>query len=259
MRIIHRLSLEGKNVAITGGYGHLGVAIVDSLVAHGANVSVFGKDEDKFYAASFSPNVQFVQCDLADAQQVKSSIKKVVDRYDGKLAGFINNAFFLQGQSPINMTDSEWATGIDGTLATVFRCTREVTPFMIKQGFGKIVNVSSMYGLVAPDFSVYDESPEFLNPPHYGAAKAGVLQLTRYYAGYLGTRGICVNSVTPGPFPNENVKRNRPFVERLEKHTMVGRVGSPEDVAGVFVFLMSDASNFVTGQNFIVDGGWTAR
>ena len=117
----------------------------------------------------------------------------------------------------------------------------------------------AMYGIVAPDFSVYDESPRFLNPPHYGAAKAGVLQLTRYYASYLGKLNIQVNAVSPGPFPSNIVQENTTFIGQLAERTCLKRIGKPEELAGVFTFLSSDAANFITGQNFIVDGGWTTK
>ncbi|GAK94377.1 3-oxoacyl-[acyl-carrier protein] reductase [Nonlabens ulvanivorans] len=116
-----------------------------------------------------------------------------------------------------------------------------------------------MYGVLAPDFSIYKDCPQFLNPPHYGAAKAGVIQLTKYYASYLGGYNINVNTVTPGPFPSLGVQENLNFVEELKKKTVLGRIGFPEDLAGIFTFLVSDAANYVTGQNFIIDGGWTIK
>ena len=126
-------------------------------------------------------------------------------------------------------------------------------------GKGKIINVSSMYGVVAPQFEIYDDFPAYLNPPHYGAAKAGVIQLTKYYASYLGKYNVQVNTVTPGPFPSDKVQESQEFVESLEHKTCLNRIGKPEDLAGSFVFLASDASNFITGQNIIVDGGWTSK
>ena len=114
-----------------------------------------------------------------------------------------------------------------------------------------------MYGVVAPDFRVYDESPQFLNPPHYGAAKAGVIQLTKYYSSFLGRDNITVNAITPGPFPSSAVQEDSDFINHLKNKTALGRVGEPEDLAGAFVFLLSDAANYITGQNIIVDGGWT--
>ena len=124
---------------------------------------------------------------------------------------------------------------------------------------GSIINVSSMYGMVAPQFEIYENFPQFLNPPHYGAAKAAIIQMTKYFASYLGKDGILVNSVTPGPFPSEQISENSRFINDLESKTCLGRVGKPEDVAGVFVFLSSAAAGFITGQNFVVDGGWTIK
>ena len=115
-----------------------------------------------------------------------------------------------------------------------------------------------MYGVVAPDFSVYDDSPQFFNPPHYGAAKAGLVQLTKYYASYLGKYNINVNAVSPGPFPHDSVQKDVGFIKRLESKTALKRIGKPSDLGGIFVFLCSDASNYITGQNLMVDGGWTA-
>ncbi|EAY31998.1 bacilysin biosynthesis oxidoreductase BacC [Microscilla marina ATCC 23134] len=126
-----------------------------------------------------------------------------------------------------------------------------------KQGQGKIINVSSMYGMVAPDFSVYQNN-DFLNPPHYGAAKAGVLQITRYFAAYLGKDNILVNAITPGAFPSPAVQENQEFINSLSSKSPLGRIGKPEELQGAFVFLASNASSFMTGQNIVVDGGWTA-
>ena len=116
-----------------------------------------------------------------------------------------------------------------------------------------------MYGIVAPQFDVYNDYPQFINPPHYGAAKAGVVQLTKYYASYLGNKNIQVNAVTPGPFPSETVQQSEGFIKKLEEKTALNRIGKPEDLAGAFVFLSSDASDFITGQNIIIDGGWTTK
>ena len=116
-----------------------------------------------------------------------------------------------------------------------------------------------MYGMVAPQFEVYEDFPQFLNPPHYGAAKAGIIQLTKYYASYLGAFNIKVNAVTPGPFPSNPVQTEKNFIQELEKKTCLNRVGRPEDLGGAFVFLAADASNFMTGQNLVIDGGWTIK
>ena len=89
-----------------------------------------------------------------------------------------------------------------------------------------------------PDFELYKAFPEFLNPPHYGAGKAGIIQLSKYYASYLGPSGITVNTITPGPFPSEEVQQQEGFINELKKRTCLGKIGKPEDLAGAFIVLM---------------------
>jgi len=254
---IHSLRVDEKVIIVTGGYGHLGKAIVETLSFHGGRVIVAGKEKAKFEKnISANGNISFIELDISNTQSIANAFREIHTRY-ARIDVIINNGFYSKGLSPENMTDEEWNYGIDGGLGSVFRSTREIIPYFKKQGFGKIINVSSMYGMVAPDFSVYSENPNFLNPPNYGAAKAGVLQLTKYYASYLGKFNIQVNAVTPGPFPAEGAQQDKEFIKKLSAKTLLGRIGTPEDVAGVFVFAASDAAAFITGQNFIVDGGWT--
>lgn len=260
--MIYTFDLKDKVIIITGGYGYLGKSVVESLLYHGANVFVIGRDKEKHNNAFLqSDNTQllhFVDGDVADSESIKNAFESV-NLKQGKIDVLINNAFYSKGQSPETMTDEEWNYGIDGTLNSVFRCTREIIPYFKNQKRGKIINVSSMYGIVAPQFEVYDEYPQFLNPPHYGAAKAGIVQLTKYYASYLGGFGINVNAVTPGPFPSTNVQKEEGFVHNLESKTCLNKIGKPEDLAGAFIFLASDASNFITGHNLVVDGGWSIK
>jgi NAD(P)-dependent dehydrogenase (short-subunit alcohol dehydrogenase family) len=260
--MVYTFNLKNKIILITGGYGYLGKAITESLLFHQATVYVLGRDKEKFTETfknnAFLNQLHFENCDVSNSESISNAFKIVYEK-EGKLDVIINNAFYSKGQSPETMTDNEWETGIDGTLNSIFKSIRNSIPYFKAANGGKIINVSSMYGIVAPQFEVYDEFPQFLNPPHYGAAKAGVIQLTKYYASYLGKYNIQVNAVTPGPFPSDAVQQSVGFVKALETKTCLNRVGKPEDLAGAFVFLSSDASNFVTGQNIIVDGGWTSK
>lgn len=261
--MIYSFNLQEKLVLITGGYGYLGKAITESLLYHGATVHVLGRDRNKFLQAfgnnpGLDETLFFQYCDIENSNSISGAFQAVYDRAK-KIDVLINNAFYSKGQSPESMSDEEWAVGIDGTLNSIFRCIKEIIPYFKERGKGKIINVSSMYGLVAPDFDVYENSPQFLNPPHYGAAKAGLIQMTKYYASYLGQYGINVNSVTPGPFPSMEVQKNHDFMGELRKRTCLKRIGKPEDVAGAFVFLSSDSSNFITGENIVIDGGWTIK
>lgn len=256
------VNLNQKVILVTGGYGYLGKGITENLLYHNAQVFVLGRDENKFNKAfegseDLDKNLFFEYCDISTTESIREAFSKISQT--NTIDVLINNAVYLTGQSPENMNDEDWINGIDGALNSVFRTMREIIPYFKTTEEGKIINVSSMYSVVAPDFKMYDESPQFLNPPHYGAAKAGVIQLTKYYASYLGKWNIKVNAVSPGPFPSKEVQENHGFVNELKLRTCLNRIGQPEDLAGIFTFLSSDASNFITGQNFIVDGGWTSK
>lgn len=260
--MIRTFNLADKVIVITGGYGHLGKAVTESLLYHGAIVFVFARDEPKF-KEEFKDyhrhsKLFFCYCDISDTESIKGAFE-IVNQKANRIDVLINNAVYSSGQSPEFMSDDEWSFTIDGVLGSTFKCIREVIPYFKHLGCGKIINVSSMYGMVAPQFEVYDDFPEFLNPPHYGAAKAGVIQLSKYYASYLGHLNINVNTISPGPFPSSSVQLSKRFIDKLKDRTLLNRIGTPEDLAGAFVFLSSSASDFITGQNFVIDGGWTAK
>ena len=261
--MVKSFDLSGKVVLVTGGYGHLGRAISESLAFHKAKVFVLGRNQEKFESVFRSvrrtyPDLRFVQCDVSSTASITQAFSEVLAEHK-VIDVLINNAMSYRGLSAESMSDDDWKNGIEGTLDSVYKCIKAVIPYFILEKKGKIINVSSMYGMVSPDFSIYDDSPGVFSPPHYGAAKAGVIHLTKYYAAYLGKHGITVNCVSPGPFPSAKVQKDEEFINVLSKRTCVGRIGAPEDLAGSFVFLASDASNFVTGHNLVVDGGWTVR
>ena len=118
-----------------------------------------------------------------------------------------------------------------------------------------------MYGLISPDFHALYEGKNcemYTNPPHYGAAKAAMIQLTKYFAVLLGEYNIHVNAISPGPFPKENIQQDNPeFIKRLKRKNPLHKIGKPDDLVGVIALLSSSASDFITGQTLQVDGGWT--
>lgn len=259
--MVYSFDLSGKVVVITGGYGYLGKAICESLLFHGAHVVVLGKSKDKFTSAFGAHDIKqlsFITCDISSTSQIQTAISEVFS-HQGRIDVLINNAVYSRGRNPESISDQDWSYTLEGVLSSTYKLIREVIPVMKNQKSGSIINVSSMYGVVAPQFEVYEQFPDFLNPPHYGAAKAGIIQMTKYFASYLGNQGILVNSVTPGPFPSVSISENQEFIKELEAKTCLGRVGKPEDLAGIFVFLSSEASKFITGHNFVVDGGWTIK
>ena len=261
MKAKNYFSLDGKVTLVTGGYGHLGKAMVIGLSQAGATTLVGARYISKFrqaFSIQPKPNISFVKLDISSSNSIKSAFKKVYQE-QGSFDVLVNNGFYLRGNSPENMTDKDWKYGLDGTLNSVFRCMREVLPYMKKSGGGKIINIASQYGVTAPDFKIYQNKPQFLNPPHYGTAKAGVIQLTKYYASYLARYNIRVNCISPGAFPSSTVQRDKKFIKILANKIPLGRIGQPEELAGAITFLASDAASYITGHNLIIDGGWTTQ
>ena len=250
-------NLSNKIAVVTGGYGHLGQAICKALLHAGSKVIVAGRNENKF-AEVFgeTKNIYFEEINLEETASIKTCFERIGDKYQN-IDILVNNGVYLLANDAENMTDHEWETGVDGTLNSVFRCIREVIPFMKRNMSGKIINIASMYGMVPPNFKIYKNFERFTNPPNYGVSKAGVIQMTKYYAVYLAKYNINVNSVSPGPFPSSQVQASEEFINNLKDSNPSGRIGKPEDLMGVINFLSSNASSFVTGQNIAVDGGWT--
>lgn len=251
--------LTHRVIAVTGGYGHLGKSIVESLLEHGGVVWVLGQDQNKYTkrfskTKSVTARLFFQHCDISQTSSIKEAFKSVFRKSKG-LDVIINNAFYTNGNRSVSLSDDDWNTTIDGTLNSVYRCIREAIPYLRKSKFARIINVASTHGMMATDFEVYSDLHGTFKPPDYGVAKAGVIQLTKYYASYLGKEGITVNTVTPGPFPADRIQENRAFVNELKDKTLLKRIGKPEEIGGAFVFLASDAASFITGQNVVVDGG----
>ncbi|MDR1181684.1 MAG: SDR family oxidoreductase [Bacteroidales bacterium] len=259
MNVLDSFSLKNKIAIITGGYGHLGRAMSEALNEAGATVVVAGRSKEKFDSIfTGKSNYHFAEIDIADTKSIQNCFKKVENEF-GAINVLLNNACYVAsgGKIPEEITDKEWQASVAGVLGSVFKCIREIVPIM-KAGGGSIINISSMYGIVSPDFSIYEGGcSSFFNPADYGASKAGVIQLTKYFATYLIKNNINVNCISPGTFPSPTVQKNFDFVNHLTKKNPAHRIGNPEDLKGAVVFLASEASKYIVGQNIIVDGGWT--
>lgn len=256
-------NLDNKVAIITGGYGHLGKAMTLALLSHGAIVIVAGRSFEKFketFKDCSSNNLEFEFIDITKSEEINRAINNVYKKYK-RIDVLINNAHAAKGRSQDNMSDEDWAFTMDGVVGSVQKTIRAVLPIMKKQKEGKIINITSMYGIVSPDFNALYEGEnceQYTNPPHYGAAKAAMIQLTKYYAVYLGNDNIQVNAISPGPFPKKNIQiENNEFIERLKKKNPLGRIGLPENITGPVLLLGSKGSDYMTGQVIQVDGGWT--
>ena len=249
--------IKGKNIILTGATGHIGYHIALGLLANGGKITciVRNKNKKNKILKLIDKGANIIELDISKQDEVNDYFDNI---YNQHFDGVINNAAF----SPFGQLESEsyetWKTGIDGVLNQSFYFMQKSIPFL-KRTQGCIVNIASIYGIVSPDPVNYFNAEEFANPPHYGVAKAGIIQLTRYAAVHLAAQGIRVNSISPGPFPNKEVQKNTDFIETLSKNVPLGRIGKPEELLGAVIFLLSSASSYITGQNIVVDGGWTVK
>jgi len=263
MNIINQFKLDNKIAIVTGGYSYLGKYFVEALLEAGSTVIITGRDLRKcknmvkdIREKNSEYLIDYLELDISKSDSIKECFKKIYTKHK-RIDILVNNAVYSKSNTLEEMKDEEWNYGIDGTLNSVFRCTREIIPYMKRQKKGNIINISSMYGIVSPDFRIYENNLKYSNPPNYGAAKSGVIQLTKYSAVYLAKYGIRVNCISPGPFPSHDVQKNKEFINRLSNKIPMGRIGKPEELKGALIFLTSKASSYMTGHNLVIDGGWT--
>ncbi|MFA6635533.1 MAG: SDR family oxidoreductase [Candidatus Omnitrophota bacterium] len=262
MGIKEMFSLEGKVAIVTGGAGHIGSAISEILATAGAKVVIAGLDSEKSKKKAgeiikeCGEGCSGITMDIASPQKVRKAMRTIAEDFGG-IDILVNNAYFGGRGSIEDISDKNWEKGIDGTINSVFRCSQSVIQHMEKRKGGSIINISSIYGMVSPDPSIYGGT-DYHNPPNYGAGKAAIIQFTRFGACHLAGKNIRMNCVTPGAFPNKEVQKDVKFISKLEKKIPAGRIGLPRDIKGAVLFLASEASSYVTGVNLVVDGGWTA-
>jgi len=267
MRTIDQLmNLEGRRAIITGATGNLGKYIASTIAELNGNLILVDKTGVDFHSVLLelkkinnNIDVQYFECDLEDGDSRKKLVKKINNKNYDSIDILINNAAF-GGMSDLNGWVTEfqeqsvetWRRAIEVNLTAVFDFSKEFAKDLGKNGHGSIINISSIYGVNGPDLSLY-EGTNMGNPAAYSASKGGLLQLTRWLSTVVAP-DVRVNSISPG-----GVWRNQPkeFVERYKVRTPLGRMATEEDFKGIVAYLASDLSAYVTGQNVIVDGGWT--
>jgi NAD(P)-dependent dehydrogenase (short-subunit alcohol dehydrogenase family) len=255
------LSLKGKTAIVTGGAGYLGTAISETLAELGANLVLASRDKAKcqkkcdeiMLKNGGSVQAVALELDLLEKNSVAGFFPKVHEHFKA-VDILVNNAWSGNKNSWESISDEDWDYDINMSLSSVFRLTKAASDDL-KASRGVILNIASMYGHIGPDYRIYD-GKEFANPPSYGAAKAGVLQFTRYLASFLSPDGIRVNALSPGAFPHPPTQKHEAFMQKLGSKNPMNRIGQPDELKGAVALLCTDAGSYITGQNICVDGGW---
>lgn len=259
--------LKGKVVVLTGGAGILGVRFANALAANGARVALVDRDVAKSEAAAAQVNedhagsVQAYTTDITQPEQMQK-LKSDVESQLGPAEVLINNAAFKSPEffEPFETFPLEdWNQVMAVNTTGVMLGCQVFGGDMARRGQGSIINTLSIYGIVAPDQRIYEgsqyEGRAINTPAVYSASKAAVWGLTKYLAAYWGDKGVRVNAITPGGMFSG---QNETFVQKYSARVPMGRMGRPDELCGAVLFLASDASSYVTGQNIVVDGGLSA-
>ena len=252
-------SLRDKAIVVFGGTGYLGKAVVRAMLDFDGKVVVADVNESEFNSPEFAdikahPDCIFIKCDVQKTDDIRAAYT-LCQKHFGFFNAMVNLVSFGKYNTIEKSSDEELSFSLEGNIGHVFRAIREIVPYFEENG-GVIVNTSSMYGISTPDYRIYGTSGQN-NPPAYGMGKAAVINFTSYSAAHLAKYGIRVNAVAPGPVPDPDKNPSPEFLGELSRKTMLGRVGQPEDIAGAFIYLVSDASAFTTAEVIVCDGGWT--
>lgn len=263
-------SLSGRIAVVTGGAGILGSHFCAGLAEHGADIAVVDLHEEAADALAASLIERYgvsaigVGCDVSNSAAVEAMAIRVeetlgpIDVLHNNAASKSENleAFFASSE---NYDLEEWRKVMAVNLDGMFLVARTVGKRMMERGSGSIVQTASIYGLVGPDKRIYEGSHylgrEINTPAVYAVSKGGVVAFTRYLASMWAEHGIRVNTLTPGGVQSG---QNETFKSKYSARVPLGRMAQPHEMVGALVYLASDASSYVTGQNIIVDGGWTA-
>lgn len=253
-----KFSLTGKAVLVTGGAGRLGAAMCAALAEAGAHVWVNGRDERKVDALVEDLRKANLTAFPLPFDITSETARERALASLSRLDVLVNNASPIQTGTIDTVEAIEFHRVSSVVVDAAYAMVKASLP-LLRASRGSILNVASMYGVVSPDPRIYGQSGSN-NPPQYGAAKAALIQLTRYLACHLAPDGIRANCICPGPFPPRDVlQASQPgFLSALESRVPLGRCGRPEEIGGAVVFLSSDAASYITGTSLPIDGGWTA-
>ncbi|MDP2938373.1 MAG: 3-oxoacyl-[acyl-carrier-protein] reductase [Candidatus Omnitrophota bacterium] len=243
------MRLENKVAFITGAAQGIGREIALKFAAEGADIVVGDINlqkatQTKLEIEALGRNALALELDVTDYAKLTEAVNKILDKFK-KVDILINNAGITKDNLLLRMSDAEWDAVLNVNLKGTFNCTKAVSRLMIKQRYGKIINIASIIGIIG-------------NPgqANYSASKAGIIALTKTTAKELASRNINVNAIAPGFIQTEmTAKLPEDLKQKMQDAIPLGRFGSPVDVASVCVFLASEEASYITGQTIIVDGG----
>lgn len=265
-RIAELMNLSGRRAFVTGAAGHLGVSICETLLELGARVAVVDqhvqpcRQRTQWLNARWGPGAaQAVPCDVSDERAARRAIRHTAESLGGldilvHAAAYVNTSSMDGWAVPFEcQTVKAWDRALRVNLTAALVMAQEARKLLAASRHGSVIFIGSIYGVAGPDFRLY-YGTRMANPAGYGASKGGLMQLTRYLA-TLFAPAVRVNAISPG-----GVARGQPraFQQRYAARTPLKRMAVEEDVAGAVAYLASDLSSYVTGQNLMVDGGWTA-
>lgn len=257
MGILDRMSLKGKKIYVTGGAQGLGKAMATGVAESGADVAIVDINGDKAQQAaaeiskSTGQKVISVKADVTNPEQVQNMVDAVVDQLGGLDAVF-NNAGMCLNIPAEEMSYEDWLKVVNLNLNSIFLCSTAAGRYMIKQGHGSIINTASM-------------SAHIVNRPQpqcsYNATKAGVIQLSKSLAIEWAKKGVRVNTISPGYMGTDLTLSSpdlKPLIKTWNDWAPLGRLGKPDELQGIAVYLAGDTSSFSTGDDYLVDGAFTA-
>ena len=242
--------LNDKIIVVTGGSGLIGKELVADITRKGG----IAINADIGIDTNLRAGQLFM--DITNDFSIEEGFEKLLKEF-GRIDGLVNNAYPRTkdwGTKFEDVDPNSWRANVDMQLNSYFVCCQKALKIMATSGKGSIVNIASIYGVVGNDFTLYEEY-NGTSPAAYSAIKGGIINFTRYLASYYGRKGVRVNCVSPGGiFDNQHPS----FVARYEAKVPMGRLGKPDDISPAVSFLLSDEAKYITGQNIIVDGGWTS-
>ena len=256
-------TLKNKTIVITGGAGLIGSAFSNISAEYGANVVIIDIDKKKanklvkkIKENARNSKIMYLKCDITSLNDIKKSIDIILSNF-GEIDALVNNAYPKNknyGRKYENVTYEDFCENVNLHVGGYFLMTQQISKVMIKQNYGNIINIGSIYGFAAPRFEIY-KGTKMTTSVEYAAIKGAIINLTKYLASYLGKYNIRVNCISPG-----GVFDNQPksFVKKYSQKVLLEkRMANVDDLTSVLLFLLNDGSKYITGQNIIVDGGWS--